>query len=82
MSYIYFGGFEREGVRNLMKEIKGQLLKAKRNLEDKYESPSELIERLKEQGKSMGEIENAILELNRIGGVYDSVVTALRILEG
>ena len=30
----------------------------------------------------MGEIENAILELNRIGGVYDSVVTALRILEG
>ena len=65
-----------------MKEIKGQLLKAKHNLEKKYESPNELIARLKEQGKSMGEIENARLELNRIGGVYDSVVTAVRILEG
>lgn len=65
-----------------MKEIKGQLLKAKHNLEKKYESPNELIERLKEQGKSMGEIENAILELNRIQGVHDSVITALRILEG
>lgn len=64
-----------------MKEIREQLLKAKHNLEKKYESPNELIARLKEQGKSMGEIENAILELNRIGGVYDSVVTALRILE-
>ena len=65
-----------------MKEIKEQLLKAKHNLEKKYEPPNELITRLKEEGKSMGEIENAILELNRIGGVYDSVVTALRILEG
>ena len=65
-----------------MKEIKGQLLKAKHNLEKKYESPNELIERLKEQGKSMGEIENAILELNRIRGVHDSVITALKILEG
>ena len=64
-----------------MKEIREQLLKAQHNLEKKYESPNELIARLKEQGKSMGEIENAILELNRIGGVYDSVVTALRILE-
>lgn len=65
-----------------MKEIKEQLLKAKHNLEKKYEPPNELITRLKEEGKSMGEIENTILELNRIGGVYDSVVTALRILEG
>ena len=65
-----------------MKEIKEQLLKAKHNLEKKYESPNELITRLKEEGNSMGEIENAILELNRIQGVHDSVITALRILEG
>ena len=65
-----------------MKEIREQLLKAKHNLEKKYESPNELIARLKEQGKSMGEIENAILELNHIRGVHDSVITALRILEG
>ena len=64
-----------------MKEIRKQLLQAQRELQGKYESPSEVIERLKNEGKSMGEIEQEILKMNRIQGVYDSVVTALKILE-
>lgn len=65
-----------------MKEVRKYLLQAQRILEQKSESPSELIERLKCEGKSMGKIEYAVLELNRIQGVHDSVVTALRILGG
>lgn len=64
-----------------MDRIRKYLLQAQRDLEQKFELPSELIERLKSEGKSMGEIESAILELNRIQGIYDSVITALRILE-
>lgn len=63
-----------------MREIREHLLRAQRELERRFESPSELIERLKREGKSMGEIEYAVLELNRIKGAYDSVETALRIL--
>ncbi len=65
----------------VMNEIRKQLLQAQHELERKYESPSEMIERLKSEGKSMGQIEQELLEMNRIQGVYDSVVTALRILE-
>lgn len=64
-----------------MNEIRKQLLQVKSELERRYESPNELIERLKNEGKSMSEIEQTVLMMNRIGGVYDSVVTALRILE-
>ncbi len=63
-----------------MREIRDHLLQAQRGLGRIIESPTELIERLKSEGKSMGEIEYAVLELNRIKGAHDSVETALRIL--
>lgn len=64
-----------------MNGIRNHLLEVQRDLENKYESPTELIERLRSEGKSMGEIEREVLRMNRLQGVYDSVVTALRILE-
>ena len=79
-SKLSFGDLleKRCGVMN---EIRKQLLQAQHELERKYESPSKMIERLKSEGKSMGQIEQELLKMNRIQGVYDSVVTALRILE-
>ena len=50
-------------------------------MEQKYESPEIMIERLKREGKSMGEIEQEVLTMNRVQGAYDSIATALRILE-
>lgn len=64
-----------------MNGIRNHLLEVQRDLENKYESPTELIDRLRSEGKSMGEIEREVLKMNRLQGVYDSVVTALRILE-
>ncbi len=64
-----------------MQDIRKHLLQAQHDLEEKCESPSELIDRLRAEGKSMGQIEQELLKMNRIQGVYDSVVTALRILE-
>ena len=63
-----------------MREIREHLLQVQRGLGRRMESPTELIERLNNEGKSMGEIEYAVLELNRIKGAHDSVETALRIL--
>lgn len=64
-----------------MDAIREKLLQAQYELESKYESPNEMIERLMSEGKSMGQIEQELLKMNRIQGVYDSVVTALKILE-
>lgn len=64
-----------------MNGIRNHLLEVQRDLENKYEAPSELVDRLRSEGKSMGEIEREVLKMNRLQGVYDSVVTALRILE-
>ena len=64
-----------------MLEVERGLLKVQKYLEEIIESPSELIDRLKQEGKSMSEIEQAVLELTRIQGVYDSVGVALKILE-
>ncbi|MDB8554038.1 hypothetical protein [Turicibacter sanguinis] len=64
-----------------MQGIRKHLLQVQHDLEKKYESPSELIDRLRVEGKSMGEIEQALLKMNRIQGAYDSVGTALRMLE-
>lgn len=64
-----------------MREIRKQLLQAQRDLQSRYETPHELIERLRVEGKSMKEIEKAFFEMNRLKGVCDSVETALRILE-
>lgn len=64
-----------------MNGIRNHLLEVQHDLENKYEAPSELIDRLRSEGKSMGEIEREVLKMNRLQGVYDSVVTALRILE-
>ena len=47
----------------------------------KCECPAEMIKRLRRQGCSMGEVEYALMKLNKIRGAYDSVETALRILE-
>ena len=65
-----------------MLEIERSLLKVQKDLEEIIESPMELIERLTSEGKSMSEIEQAVLELTKIQGVYDSVHMALKILEG
>ena len=64
-----------------MREIRKQLLQAQRDLQSRYETPHELIERLRVEGKSMKEIEKALFEMNRLKGVCDSVDTSLRILE-
>lgn len=47
----------------------------------KCECPMEMVKRLRREGCTMGEIEYALIELNKIKGVYDSIETALRILE-
>ncbi|MDB8553237.1 hypothetical protein [Turicibacter sanguinis] len=64
-----------------MQGIRKHLLQVQHDLEKRYESPSELIDRLRAEGKSMGEIEQALLKMNRIQVIYASVETALRILE-
>ncbi|MFR7897397.1 hypothetical protein [Turicibacter sanguinis] len=64
-----------------MQDIRKHLLQAEHDLRGKCEPASELIDRLRSEGKSMGEIEQALLNLNRIQGAYDSVETALRMLE-
>ena len=66
---------------SVVQDIKEHLLQAQHDLEGKCESTSELIDRLRAEGKSMSEIEQAVLELTRIQSVYDSVEMALRILE-
>lgn len=63
-----------------MQGIRKHLLQAQHDLEGKCESTNELIDRLRAKGKSMGEIEQAVLDLTRIQGGYDSVETALRML--
>ncbi len=63
-----------------MLEVERCLLKVQKYLEEIIESPSELIDRLKQEGKSMSEIEQAVLDLTRIQSVYDSVEAALRML--
>ena len=64
-----------------MQGIRKHLLQAQHDLRGKCEPASEPIDRLRSEGKSMGEIEQALLNLNRIQGAYDSVETALRMLE-
>ena len=56
-------------------------MKIHHDLQQSIESASDLIERLQAEGKSMGEIERAILKMTRIQGAYDSVETALRLLQ-
>lgn len=50
-------------------------------LEMKRECPMEMVKRLRGEGCRMGEVEYALRELNKIRGVYDSLETALKILE-
>ena len=64
-----------------MQGIRKHLLQAQHDLRGKCEPASELIDRLRSEGKSMGDIEQALLNLNGIQGAYDSVETALRMLE-
>ena len=47
-----------------MSEVIKQLLQAHHDLQQKVESSIELIERLKQEGKSMGEIEQASYGVN------------------
>ena len=61
--------------------MRNELLKIHHELQQSIESASDLIERLQAEGKSMGEIERAILKMTRIQGAYDSVETALRLLQ-
>lgn len=65
----------------MMEEIRDRLQRLQWELEQKYQSPETVINELKSEGKSMGQIEQEILNMNRILGVYDSIVTALRILD-
>ena len=64
-----------------MLNTRNELLKIRHDLQQKIESPSELIDRLRAEGKSVWEIEQAVLKMNRIQGAYDSIETALRMLE-
>ena len=64
-----------------MLNIRNELLKIHHDLQQKIECPSELIERLRSEGESLEQTELALLELNRIQGVFDSIETALKILE-
>ncbi|MDB8553024.1 hypothetical protein [Turicibacter sanguinis] len=64
-----------------MQGIRKHLLQVQHDLEKRYESPSELIDRLRTEGKSIREIEQALLKMNRIQVIYASVETALKILE-
>lgn len=65
----------------MMEEIRDRLQRLQWELEQKYQSPETVINKLKSEGKSMGQIEQEILNMNRILGAYDSIVTALRILD-
>lgn len=56
-----------------MEEIKKNLLKAERELAEKCELYKELIERLKNEGKSMSEIERAVMEFLRINNLHSSI---------
>ena len=64
-----------------MQGIRKYLLQAQHDLKEMYKSPSLLIDRLRSEGKSISEIEREILKMNCIQGAYDSVETALRMLE-
>ena len=64
-----------------MQGIRKHLLQSQQIGRASCEPAGELIDRLRSEGKSMGEIEQALLNLNRIQGAYDSVETALRMLE-
>ncbi|MCU7196754.1 hypothetical protein [Turicibacter sanguinis] len=64
-----------------MLNIRNELLKIHYDLQQSIESPSDLIERLRAEGKHACEIEREILKMTRIQGAYDSVETALRMLE-
>ena len=76
----YISNFFKRGC-SVRQGIRKYLLQAQHDLKEKYESPSDLIDRLRSEGKSMGEIERAVLKMNGIQGAYDSVETALRMLE-
>ncbi len=56
-----------------MEEIKKNLLKAERELAEKCKSYKELIEHLKNEGKSMSEIEKAAMEFVRINKLHSSI---------
>lgn len=56
-----------------MEEFKKNLLKAERELAEKCELYKELIERLKNEGKSMSEIERAVMEFLRINNLHSSI---------
>ena len=61
-----------------MDEIKKNLLKAERELSEKCESYRQLIERLKNEGKSMSEIEKAVMEFMRINDLHTSIEKAVK----
>lgn len=66
------------GEDGIMGEIKTNLLKAAMELSEKCESYKELIERLKNEGKSISEIEKAVMEFTRINNLYTSIEKAVR----
>ena len=59
-----------------------KLIVIHQRLEQMNEPIDELINSLINEGKSMSEIEQAVLELTKIQRVYDSVHMALKMLEG
>lgn len=64
-----------------MESVKKQLRLIQQELEHQYEPLNELIDRLKQEGKSMNEIEQEVVKMGLIQMVYDSVETTIRILE-
>ncbi len=65
-----------------MEIVRDQLIQTRDYLQKKCKSPKEVIERLRAKGSNVEEIEIELLELNKLQGAFDSVETALKILEG
>lgn len=62
-------------------KVRKQLLQVHHDLQQRIELSIDLIEQLKHEGKSMGEIEQEIVKLTQVKEVYVSVEKILRILD-
>ena len=64
-----------------MENVKKQLRLIQQGLERQYEPLNELINRLKHEGKNIGEIEQEVMRMGLIQMAYNALETTIRILE-
>lgn len=69
---------KESGEDNFMYEIRKNLLMAERELSEKCKSYKGLIEQLKNEGKSMSEIEKEIMEFITVNNLYTAIEKAVR----